>query len=41
MNLKDLKQKSPAELLAQAEELGIDDASSLRKQRKHEADQRL
>lgn len=32
MNLKDLKQKSPAELLAQAEELGIDDASSMRKQ---------
>ena len=32
MNLKDLKQKSPAELLALAEDLGIDDASSLRKQ---------
>ena len=32
MNLQDLKQKSPAELLAQAEELGIDDASSMRKQ---------
>ena len=32
MNLKDLKQKSPTELLAQAEELGIEDASSMRKQ---------
>ena len=32
MNLQDLKQKSPAELLAQAEELGIEDASSMRKQ---------
>ena len=32
MNLQDLKQKSPAELLSQAEELGIDDASSMRKQ---------
>ncbi|MDD7313999.1 MAG: transcription termination factor Rho [bacterium] len=32
MNLKDLKQKSPAELLARAEDLGIEDASSMRKQ---------
>ena len=32
MNLQELKQKSPAELLTQAEELGIDDASSMRKQ---------
>lgn len=32
MNLKDLKQKSPKELLTQAEELGIDDASSMRVQ---------
>ena len=32
MNLKDLKQKSPTELLTQAEELGIEDASSMRKQ---------
>lgn len=32
MNLKDLKQKSPADLLAYAEELEIENASSLRKQ---------
>ena len=32
MNLKDLKQKSPKELLSQAEDLGIEDASSMRKQ---------
>ena len=32
MNLKDLKQKSPTELLNQAEELGIEDASSMRVQ---------
>lgn len=32
MHLKDLKQKSPAELLKEAEELGIEDASSMRKQ---------
>ena len=32
MNLKDLKQKSPAELLNKAEELNIEDASSMRKQ---------
>ena len=32
MNLKDLKQKSPTELLTQAEELGIEDASSMRVQ---------
>jgi len=32
MHLKDLKQKSPPELLAFAEELGIENASNLRKQ---------
>jgi len=32
MNLKDLKEKSPADLLAYAEELEIENASSLRKQ---------
>ncbi|MDA0997134.1 MAG: transcription termination factor Rho [Proteobacteria bacterium] len=32
MNLKDLKKKTPAELLAYAEELEIENASSLRKQ---------
>ena len=32
MNLKELKQKSPTDLLAQAEDLGIEDASSMRKQ---------
>jgi len=32
MNLKDLKKKSPADLLAYAEELEIENASSLRKQ---------
>ena len=30
MHLKDLKQKSPAELVAMAEELGIEGASTLR-----------
>jgi transcription termination factor Rho len=32
MHLKDLKQKSPAELVAMAEELGVESASTLRKQ---------
>ena len=32
MHLKDLKQKSPAELVAQAEEMGIEGASTMRKQ---------
>jgi len=32
MNLKDLKKKTPAELLGFAEELGIENASTLRKQ---------
>jgi len=32
MNLKELKQKSPADLLAFAEKLEIENASSLRKQ---------
>ena len=32
MHLKELKEKSPAELLEQAEALGIEDASSMRKQ---------
>ena len=32
MNLKDLKQKSPADLVAMAEELGVEGASTLRKQ---------
>ena len=32
MNLQELKQKSPQELLSQAEELEIENASSLRKQ---------
>ena len=32
MNLQELKNKSPAELLAYAEELQIENASSLRKQ---------
>ena len=32
MNLQDLKQKSPTELLAQAEELEVENASTLRKQ---------
>ena len=31
-NLKELKQKSPTELITQAEDLGIEDASSMRKQ---------
>ncbi len=32
MNLQELKQKSPADLLAYAEDLEIENASSLRKQ---------
>jgi transcription termination factor Rho len=32
MHLKDLKQKSPADLVAQAEEMGIEGASTMRKQ---------
>jgi len=32
MHLKDLKQKTPAELVAQAEEMGIEGASTMRKQ---------
>ncbi len=32
MNLKELKQKTPAELLTHAEELEIENASTLRKQ---------
>jgi transcription termination factor Rho len=32
MNLQDLKKKSPAELLSHAEEVGIENASTLRKQ---------
>ena len=32
MHLKDLKQKSPAELVAMAEELGVEGASTMRKQ---------
>jgi transcription termination factor Rho len=32
MHLKDLKQKTPAQLVAQAEEMGIEGASTLRKQ---------
>ncbi|HVR68496.1 MAG TPA: Rho termination factor N-terminal domain-containing protein, partial [Verrucomicrobiae bacterium] len=32
MNLQELKRKSPAELLAYAEELQIESASNLRKQ---------
>lgn len=32
MHLQELKQKSPKELLTQAEELGIEDASSMRVQ---------
>ena len=32
MHLKDLKQKSPADLVAMAEELGVEGASTLRKQ---------
>jgi len=32
MNLKDLKKKSPADLVAMAEELGVEGASTLRKQ---------
>ena len=32
MNLKDLKSQSPAELLSFAEELGVENASTLRKQ---------
>ena len=32
MHLKDLKQKTPADLVAQAEEMGIEGASTMRKQ---------
>ena len=32
MHLKDLKDKSPKELLSQAEDLGVEDASSMRVQ---------
>ena len=32
MHLNELKQKSPQQLLTQAEDLGIDDASSMRVQ---------
>ena len=32
MHLNDLKQKTPAELVAMAEELGVEGASTLRKQ---------
>ena len=32
MHLKDLKKKPPAELVAMAEELGVESASTLRKQ---------
>lgn len=32
MHLNDLKQKSPKDLLTEAEALGIEDASSMRKQ---------
>ncbi len=32
MHLKDLKKKTPAELVAMAEELGVEGASTLRKQ---------
>ena len=32
MHLKDLKKQSPADLVAMAEELGIESASTLRKQ---------
>lgn len=32
MHLKDLKDKSPKQLLSQAEELGVEDASSMRVQ---------
>ena len=32
MHLKDLKKKTPAELVAQAEEMGIEGASTMRKQ---------
>ena len=32
MHLKDLKQKTPAELVAQAEEMGVEGASTMRKQ---------
>ncbi len=32
MHLKDLKRKAPADLVAMAEELGVEGASTLRKQ---------
>ena len=32
MNLKELKQKNPAELIGEAEKLGIENPSTLRKQ---------
>ena len=32
MNIQELKAKSPSELINQAEELGIENASTLRKQ---------
>ena len=32
MHLKDLKQKSPADLVTMAEELGVEGASTMRKQ---------
>ena len=32
MHLKDLKQKSPADLVSMAEELGVEGASTMRKQ---------
>ena len=32
MHLKELKEKSPTELLTQAEDLGVEDASSMRVQ---------
>ena len=32
MNLQELKQKSPSELISQAEKLGIENPSTLRKQ---------
>ena len=33
MNLQELKQKSPSELISQAEKLGIENPSTLRKTR--------
>ena len=32
MNLQELKQKSPSELISQAEKLGVENPSTLRKQ---------